>query len=80
MAFRGQQQLDTAQTETAKMNVMWVTAQVLSYNDPNFDAAEFANACGIGEYSVAGYRWGGSIEAGMRGAPGNRLEPGFPLS
>jgi hypothetical protein len=74
---RGPQQLDAGQTEILKMNVMWVTAQVLSYNDPNFDVNEYAKACGIGEYSTAGYRWGRSIEAGLRGgAPGSRQEPG----
>jgi hypothetical protein len=75
----GVPQLAAAQTECVRINAVWVTAQVLSYNDPNFDVNEFAAACGIGERTVAGYRWGGSIEAGLRGSPGNRMEPGKPL-
>jgi hypothetical protein len=71
------QQLDAAGTETVRVNAMWVTAQVLAYNDPNFDVNEFAKACGIGEYTAAGYRWGGSIVNGLRVArDGSWAEPG----
>jgi len=73
---RGSQILDAHETETVKMNVMWVTAQVLGYNDPNFDVYEFAKACGIGERNANGRRWGAGIQAGLRGAPGNYTEPG----
>jgi hypothetical protein len=73
-------QLDAGQTETVKVNAMWVVAQVLSYNDPNFGIEEFAQACGFGERGIGGYRWGGTFEAGLRGLPGDRLEPGTPYS
>jgi hypothetical protein len=74
------QQLTPAQTETVRVNAMWVTAQVLGYNDPNFDVNEFARACGIGEFSVSGNRWGGGILAGVRISNGVYMEPGVPLS
>lgn len=70
------EQLDAKATEYVRMNVMWVTAQVLGYNDPNFDVDEFAKACGIGERSVSGNRWGAGIKAGLRGTPGKYSEPG----
>lgn len=76
----GTAQLDAGQTENVKVNAMWVTAQVLSYNDANFDVDEFARACGFGEYTAGGYRWGGTFEAGLRGVPGDRLEPGIAYS
>jgi hypothetical protein len=69
-------QLDPSQTEHVKVNAMWVVAQVLAYNDPNFDVNEFARACGIGERSASGHRWGRGIEVGLRGVPGNWSEPG----
>jgi hypothetical protein len=76
----GTAQLNPAQTETVKVNAMWVVAQVLSYNDPNFDVTEFASACGFGEYSILGHRWGGTFEAGLRGLPSERLAPGILYS
>lgn len=69
-------QLDAHGAETVRVNVMWVTAQVLAYNDPNFDVNEFARACGIGEFNTYGRRWGRGIEVGLRGEPGNYAEPG----
>ncbi len=52
-------QLDSDQTARVRTNVMWVTAQVLAYNDPNFDVIEFADACGV-------ERGSGWIKAGLR--------------
>lgn len=69
-------QLAANGTENVLVNVMWVTAQVLGYNDPNFDVYEYASACGLGERQANGYRWGASIAAGMRGGPGTYDEPG----
>lgn len=61
-------QLNASQTESVKVNAMWVTAQVLAYNDPNFDIDEFARACGFGERTASGTRWGGIFRAGLRGS------------
>ena len=55
----GPETLSATQTAAVRMNVMWVTAQVLAYNDPNFDVIEFAEACGV-EGSA------GWIKAGLR--------------
>jgi hypothetical protein len=37
---------------------MWVTAQVLGHDDPNFDIVEFARACGIHHLSEGTLRYG----------------------
>lgn len=58
------QQLEPREAETVKLNVMWVTAQVLGYNDPAFDVVEFADACGCAESRP------GVLRAGLRGAKG----------
>lgn len=42
----GVEQLSPKQTDAVRLNVIWVTAQVLAYNDPNFDVVEFAEAAG----------------------------------
>ena len=63
-------QLEPAQAQTVKLNAMWVTAQVLAYNDPNFDVAEFAAACGVAE------RRPGVLRAGLRGQGGRFQRPG----
>jgi hypothetical protein len=75
----GSAQLDVVQTECVKVNAMWVTAQVLAFNDPNFDVNEFARACGFGEFSASGNRWGGTFVAGLRRVSGAWMEPGTPL-
>jgi hypothetical protein len=75
-----EQVLDATETENVRMNAMWVTAQVLAYNDPNFDVYEYARACGISEYRNSGGRWGRGIEMGLRGVPGDWVEPGTPLA
>lgn len=73
-------QLEPTQTDIVRMNVMWVTAQVLAYNDPNLDVYEYAEACGVNTTTRAGRRNGG-IEAGLRkftdgsyARPGTRSE------
>lgn len=72
-----EKQLTAAETEFVRLNVVWVTAQVLGYNDPNFDVNEFARAAGIGKISKSGGRWGGGIVAGIRMVNGGYAEPGI---
>lgn len=57
--------LDPVQTDRVRMNVMWVTAQVLGHRDPNFDEYEFAEACGVETRTGRGAK-DGSIRAGLR--------------
>lgn len=54
---------------------MWVTAQVLAYQDPNFDVYEFAEACGVDTKTRSGRRDGG-ISAGLREGNGKYMRPG----
>lgn len=69
-------QLEPTQTDLVRMNVMWVTAQVLAYQDPNFDVYEYAEACGVKTTTRAGNRNGGII-AGLRRFPnGSYARPG----
>jgi hypothetical protein len=68
-------QLDADETNRIRLNATWVTAQVLAYNDPNFDVYEFAAACGVQDRTRHG-RLGAGIAAGLRGVPGNYSEPG----
>ncbi|MFI6228712.1 hypothetical protein ACIBCR_15525 [Micromonospora echinospora] len=63
-------QLTPAETNTIRMNVMWVTAQVLLYNDPNLDVYEFAEACGVDTRTASGRPRSGAITAGLRAAIG----------
>ncbi|QKW15467.1 hypothetical protein [Verrucosispora sp. NA02020] len=74
-------QLEPHQTDLVRMNVMWVTAQVLGYNDPNLDVYEYAEACGVDTRTRAGRPRSGSITAGLRtlvdggyARPGTRFE------
>lgn len=57
--------LTPEQTDRVRMNVMWVTAQVLAYNDPNFNVHEFAGACGVNVRNKDG-RLSGGITHGLR--------------
>lgn len=57
--------LTARETDAVRTNVMWVTAQVLGYQDPNFDVYEFAEACGVDVLTSRGAR-DGSIRAGLR--------------
>ncbi|MEU7170222.1 hypothetical protein ABZ949_01870 [Micromonospora tulbaghiae] len=69
-------QLEPAQTDMIRINVMWVHAQVLAYNDPNFDVHEFAEACGVRARTRGGNLDGG-ITAGLRRLPdGGYARPG----
>ena len=58
------------ETETIRVNVMWVAAQALADHDPNFDIHAFAEAAGVDE----SYRLrkdgtpSGGIAAGIRWA------------
>lgn len=72
---RGATQLSQGETDTVRMNVMWVTAQVLGYNDPNFDVCEFAKACGVKASEGVlrnGLRYNWSAEDRPVAAPGAR--------
>ncbi|WP_067142765.1 hypothetical protein [Microtetraspora malaysiensis] len=51
--------LKPEEARRVRVNVMWVTAQVLGHADPNFDVHEYAKACGVTGHSV------GTIEAGI---------------
>jgi hypothetical protein len=62
---RVEKTLSTRETDIVRMNVMWVTAQVLRYEDPNFDVYEFAEACGVNIRNQDGSRSGGIIN-GLR--------------
>lgn len=64
------EQLSERQTENVRMNVVWVTGQVLGHADPNFDVVEFAIACGITLYPE------GWIKAGVRTINGVWAIPG----
>jgi hypothetical protein len=61
-------QLTDRETEVVRLNVMWVTAQVLMYNDPNLDVYEYAAACGVSRHwtHASGGRRSGIITAGIR--------------
>jgi hypothetical protein len=59
-------QLTQSETGTIRMNVMWVTAQVLGYNDPNFDVYEYARACGVDTSTPSGRPNSGAIRYGLR--------------
>jgi hypothetical protein len=39
--------LSAAEAESVRMNVVWVVAQSLGYEDPSFDPWVFAEACGV---------------------------------
>lgn len=68
--------LTNDQTRFVRTNVMWVTAQVLGYNDPNFDVYEFAEACGVDTRTRSGRPRDGSIQAGVREKDGQYAIPG----
>jgi hypothetical protein len=67
--------LSESETDTIRMNVMWVTAQVLGHQDPNFDVYEFAAACGVNTLTSRGEQDGG-IFAGVRTKDGRYCQPG----
>lgn len=53
--------LDRKDTEDVLTNVMFVTAQVLGSDDPNFDPMEYAKACGVPERYLNGF-----VDSGIR--------------
>jgi hypothetical protein len=61
--------LNARETDTVRLNAMWVTAQVLAYNDPNFDVVEFAAECGCKLDE-------GGLRAGLRSRDGKFQRPG----
>lgn len=69
-------QLTQDHTNTVRLNVMWVTAQVLAYNDPNFNVFEFAEACGVDTRTPSGRPQSGHITAGLRFWNGQYNRPG----
>ena len=81
------EQLSPGETDRIRLNVIWTTAQVLAYNDPNFNVHEFAEAAGAPGYLL--YRSdgkpSGGIAAGLRirydedANPTGPWMPGLPL-
>jgi hypothetical protein len=61
-------QLEPGQAENVKLNVVWVVAQALSAEDPNFSVREFAEAAGVARDYLLTRRGtpNGMIEAGLR--------------
>ncbi|GAA2268165.1 hypothetical protein GCM10010415_37120 [Streptomyces atrovirens] len=58
-------QLEPQQIEVLKMNVAWVTGQVLAFNDPNFNEHEFFEACGLNPRTTRG-QLSGWVTNGLR--------------
>ena len=75
---RRQEVLDPAQTACVQGNVVFVTAQVLKYLDPNLDLHEFAEACGLPRTMTHNRdgRPSGGITAGLRRIDGVVAAPG----
>ncbi|MFF7038754.1 hypothetical protein [Streptomyces griseus] len=61
-------QLPPEQTEMVTKNAAWVVAQVLAYNDPNFNEHEFFEACGLNARTKDG-RLSSSVTYGLRFEP-----------
>lgn len=55
--------LGPRESDNLKLNVVWVTAQVLAFDDPNFDVHEFAAACDVEGFAK------GTIHYGLRREP-----------
>lgn len=72
---RGDKVLTSHEADAVRMNVMWVAAQALRYNDPNLDLYEFAEACGVSIRTAKGRKndW---IEYGLRFTDGRPHRPG----
>ena len=60
--------LSPSESATVLTNVMWVTAQVLLHDDPNFDLVAYAEACGVPHRVIhnSGGRVSGILTAGIR--------------
>lgn len=72
---RGEKVLSAVEADRVRQNAMWVAAQVLAYNDPNFDVYEFAEACDVDTKTSRGVKDGG-ILAGLRIRDGHPCRPG----
>ncbi|GER23285.1 hypothetical protein NCCP1664_17810 [Zafaria cholistanensis] len=72
-------QLEPHEADIIKMNVMWVTAQVLMHEDPNLDITEFAVACGLPRHLTHNKdgRPSGALMAGIRTDNGQVSTPGL---
>ncbi|MEV0830925.1 MULTISPECIES: hypothetical protein [Streptosporangiaceae] len=57
---KSNEQLTAEEAHRVKVNVMWVTGQVLAHADPNFNIVEFAHLCGVTGLSS------GWLENGLR--------------
>jgi hypothetical protein len=73
---RGEWQLTLHETETVRLNVMWVVAQVLGYDDPNLDEYEFAEAAGVDTRTPSVGVRSGHIRYGLRQVDGRYCRPG----
>ena len=69
--------LDDGKTDRLRINVVWVTAQVLMHADPNLDLAEFALACGVDRDFIykSGRRVNGWLTNGIRVDMEGRVTP-----
>lgn len=76
------EQLGESETDNVRTNVMWVAAQVLAHEDPNFDVFEFAEWCGVDTRTSSGRARSGHISAGLRrNETGDGYDrPGGPLA
>ena len=70
--------LSANETDNIRTNVMWVAAQVLRFEDPNFPVHEFAVACGVPHRIThnSDGRASGAIGAGIRILDGVVAVPG----
>lgn len=61
------------EAEYVRMNVVWVTAQVLKYEDPTLNIIEYAEACGVPEGFLRNRDGSpsGMLSAGIRGEVSN---------
>jgi hypothetical protein len=70
--------LSDEEADNVKTNVMWVTAQVLFHQDPNFSVNEFAIACGIPRRVThrSDGKFSGGLSNGLRVHDGIIAKPG----
>jgi hypothetical protein len=62
--------LSAEETNRIRVNVVWVTSQVLGHRDTNFNVVEFAAVCGVTGFSPE------ELEAGLRQESGVYAKPG----
>ncbi|MET4783479.1 hypothetical protein ABIB56_003499 [Glaciihabitans sp. UYNi722] len=70
--------LSSEEADNVKTNVMWVTAQVLFFQDPNFSVNEFAVACGVPRRVThrSDGNFSGGLSSGLRVQDGVVARPG----